>query len=95
MAKHTGVKTFELVVNVTHPLEGRLDDWPARIQDPIFAALERIAHQEQLPLAIVFSRCAEDIDVPEGAPGRYFIHVIASEVVAADERTLTPGTVVH
>lgn len=94
-AKTTGVRTFEVVVNVSIPLEGTLDDWPPLIQDGIFTALEEKAHEVQLPLLVVASRCDEDHDVPKGRPGRYYVHVIASEVVAADERTLLPGTVVR
>lgn len=92
-AKTTGIRTFEVIVDVSVPLEGTLDDWPPLIQDGIFSALEAKAHEEQLPLLIVASRCDEDHDVPKGQIGRYFLHVIASEVVAADERTLLPGTV--
>lgn len=91
---HTGIRTFEMTVSVTVPLEGRIEDWPAKIQDGIYKALEAKSHEAQLPLAIVFSRCAEDHDVAKDVPGRYYLHVIASEVVMADERTLTPGTVV-
>jgi hypothetical protein len=72
-----------------------LNDWPASIQDPIYAALERKAKQVQLPLCIVFSRCEVDPDIPEGRQGHFYVHVIASEVVIADERTLSPGTVMR
>lgn len=91
--KTTGIRTFEVDVPISAPLEGELNDWPANIQDGIYAALERIAEREQLPLAIVHSRCDVDHDVAEGAPGRYYLHVVASEVVMADERALTPGRV--
>ena len=92
-AKTTGIRTFEVVVNVSIPLAGTIDDWPASIQDGILGALEAKAQEVQLPLVVVASRCDVDHDVPKGQPGHYYVHVIASEVVAADERTLLPGTV--
>lgn len=91
--KTTAVRTFEVDVPVSAPLEGEFNDWPANIQDPIYAALGAVAEREQLPLVIVHSRCDVDHDVAEGAPGRFYLHVVASEVVMADERTLTPGRV--
>jgi len=93
--KTTSIRTFEIDVPVSAPLEGELTDWPANIQDPIYEAFELLAQKEQLPLAIVHSRCGVDHDVAEGAPGRFFLHVVASEVVMADERTLTPGRVMR
>lgn len=89
------IKTYELTVAVTHFMEGTLDDWPAVIQDGVYAALEALAYKEQIPLAIVASRCDTDPDVDKHLPGHFFIHVVASEVVVADERTLAPGTVVR
>jgi len=80
LPKHTGIRTFEMVQYVTAPLEGDMDDWPANIQDVIMAAVEAKAKEVELPLVIVMSRCAEDIDTIDPQQ-RYFIHVILSEVV--------------
>ena len=74
-------------VTITRPLLGTLNDWPANIQDTIFAAMERLSQREQIPLAVIMSRCDVDESYAEGVPGRYFLHVILSEVVVADERS--------
>lgn len=86
------IRTFELVVNVTGYLEGKLEDWPAMIQDKIYEAMERKADEVKLPLCVADSGCGYDED--EG----YFLHVILSEVIAGDERTINkdnPGPAVH
>lgn len=93
--KTTQIRTFELVVNVSGKLDVPFGDWPANIQDGIWKALEDIAHREQLPLKIVHAEYKVDHDVPEEAPGRHYLHVIASEIVMADERTLDPGRVIR
>lgn len=71
------IRTFELIVNVTGPLEGTLEDWPSHIQDRIYEAMERKAAEVQLPLAVCGSMCGYDVD--EG----HYIRVILSEIVAA------------
>lgn len=92
--KQIPIRTFEFTCSVSGPLEGELKDWPANIQDTIYLALERLSHRVQLPVCIVGARCAEDFDVEPGMPGRFFVHVMASEIIAADERKLPPGSVV-
>lgn len=72
-----GVRAFECVVTVSGRLEGEFDDWPARIQDPIFAAMERMSEQVGLPLAMVGSVCGYD-SIGE----KWFVRVILSEIVA-------------
>lgn len=72
-----GVRTFECVVNVSGRLEGEFDDWPSHIQDPIFAAMERMSQEVGLPLAMVGSVCDYD-SIGE----KWFVRVILSEVVA-------------
>lgn len=87
--KTTAIKTFEIVQDVTGFLEGTLDDWPAQMQDQVYKALERRAHKEQVPLKIVQSYC--DCDYGEAADrseDRYFVRIIASEIVVADSRYL-------
>lgn len=85
-----GIRTFEIVQYISGPLRGELADWPANVQDAVYAALERKAAEVELPLAIVASRC--DIDHDAEADGRphqkFFLHIVASEVVMADERTI-------
>lgn len=93
--KTTGIKTFELDVPVSGPLDVPFEDWPANIQDGIWAALEHLADREQLPLKIVHAKYMTDPDLPPEAPGHHYLHVIASEVVMADERTLEPGRVLR
>lgn len=81
------LRTFELFVRTTSPLEGGLDDWPANVQDKIFEALEKKAKEVMLPLAIVYSGADTDFD------GNPCAHVIASEVVAGKEDLQGPVTV--
>jgi len=79
------IRTWECVVNMTGYLEGGIKDWPSHIQDRIFAALEVLAHQVELPLAIVDSYF--DVDYGETPElDQPYIRVIASEIVAKDER---------
>lgn len=85
-----GIRTFEILQYISAPLEGELADWPANIQDAVYAALERKSKDVELPLAIVASRCDIDHDAEaEGRPHqKFFLHIVASEVVMADERTI-------
>lgn len=91
----TQIRTFELDVAISAPLDVPFDDWPANIQDGIWKAMEAIAERERLPLKIVHAAYAKDVDLHEDAPGYHYLHVIASEVVMADERTLEPGRVIR
>ena len=87
------IRTFDLIVPVSGYLEGELDDWPAVIQDGVYMALERKAHEVELPLVIIASRGGVDEDKQDHEPGRFYVRIVASEVVMADSRTLKPGTV--
>lgn len=85
--KHTGIRTFEIVQYVTGYLgEGDIDTWPAQIQDQVMAALEKKAKEVELPLAIIHSLCAVEPADDEGEPEKFYVRVVASEVVVADER---------
>lgn len=90
LISHIGLRTFEIVQYISGPLEGELADWPANIQDAVYAALEAKAKEVELPLAVVASRCDIDHDAEaEGRPTqKFFLHIVASEVVMADERTI-------
>lgn len=79
---NTGIRTFEIVQYVDAPIPGGIDDWPANIQDVVYAALEKKAQEVELPLKIVHSYCAKDID---SVNPRYiwYLHVLASEIVAS------------
>jgi hypothetical protein len=79
------IRTFEMIVNVSGPLAGELSDWPAKIQDGIYEAMERKAEEVKLPLAVVRSGCEHDVD--EG----YYLRVILSEIITADERMIKGG----
>lgn len=88
-SKISGVRLFEMVQYVTGFLEGSFDDWPGQIQDPIYAALERKADEVELPLTIVHSSCQIDYgDKQDKSEDRFYLYVVASEIVAADERTM-------
>lgn len=85
LTKSTGVKTYQMVVNVTGFLEGELSDWPANIQDKILEALEAKAQEVEHPLTVVYSACGKDWGSDDSNP-KFFLHVIASEIVVADSR---------
>lgn len=75
------IRTFEIVQYVDGGLEGDINSWPSNLQDKIYAALDTKAKEVELPLAIVASYC--DIDYgDEKGQDRYYVRVIASEVVA-------------
>lgn len=95
MVKSTGIRTFELDVSISGPLSVPFDDWPANIKDGIYAAMERLAAQVQLPLQMVYAEYKIDHDKQEDEPGRHFLHVIVSEIVIADERTLNPDSIIR
>lgn len=85
----SGIRIFEMIQNVTGYIEGELSDWPAQLQDPIYEAVERKAKEVELPLTIVYSRCHIDYgDAQDGTDDKFYIHVIASEIVVADEREI-------
>ena len=93
--KTTQIRAFELDVPVSGALDIPFDDWPANVSDGIWQALDRLAEREQLPLKIVHACYVRDPDLPEEAPGHHALHIIASEVVMADDRTLEPGRVIR
>ena len=85
-----GLKTFEMTVAISGVLDVPMEDWPANVQDKVHAAVEAVSEREQLPFAIVHARYGTDVDLPPFAPGHHYLHVIISEVVAADSRDLSP-----
>lgn len=93
--KNTGIRTFEIDVSISGPLDLPFEDWPANIQDGVLAALERKSIEEQLPLKIVWAKYMVDHDKQEDEPGRHYLHVVASEVVMADARTIDPKRIVR
>lgn len=81
------IRTFEMVPTVSGYLEGELKDWPAEIQDIVYKALEVIAARVELPLAIIYSSCEVDHgEAMDGSDDRFYVHIIASEIVVRDER---------
>lgn len=92
--KTTSIRTFELDVAITGVLDVPFDDWPANIQDGILQALEVVARREEIPLTIVYAKYHTDPDKVEGEPGYHYLHVVASEVVMADERTIDPKRII-
>lgn len=87
-------RIVETTVTVSHWLDGEFTDWPANIQDGLLIALEMKAEELQCPMTIVQAECRIDHDFAEGQPGYFYLHVIASEIVMADERTIDPENVV-
>jgi len=78
------VRTFEIAVDVTVPLEGSLGDWPAKVQDAIYEALARKSLEVELPLAITHSHCETNPGEEEGDPDVHSSIVYASEIVMMD-----------
>lgn len=70
----------DMVVNVSAPLPGRIEDWPAKIQDAIYEALMRKCVEEGRTYTIVNSRCGIDDGVP-------YLHVVAAWKRGMDEET--------
>lgn len=87
------IRTFELIVSISGPLDVPMEDWPANVQDAIMAALERISQRERLPLKIVHAEYKRDPDIEPHMPGHHYLHVVASEIVMADSRYLDPRSV--
>lgn len=90
----SGIRTFELDVSISGKLDVPFDDWPSNIQDGIMEALERLAKREELPLKIVHAQYMVDHDKAEDEPGRHYLHVVASEIVMADARTIDPARII-
>lgn len=88
-----GIRTWELDVPVSGVLDVPFDDWPANIKETILEAVDALSEREELPLAIVHAKYMTDPDLQPFAPGHHYLHVIVSEIVTADERTLAPGRV--
>lgn len=84
------IRTFELVVSIDGVLDVPMSDWPANVTDRVDEALEDLSAKLELPVAIVSGEYKVDPDIAVGAPGRHYLHVIASEVIAADERDISP-----
>lgn len=82
------IRTWECLVDISGPLEGKLPDWPSHIQDKIYEAMEAKAQEVRLPLTVVYSGCRYDDsnDQPGLKQGKYFLHIILSEIVARDMR---------
>lgn len=94
MSLGIGIKTFELILEVTGFLEGCIDDWPAKLQDAIYKALEAKSHAVELPLCLIHSRCEVDPGTEPGEKDKFYVHCLASEIVAQDIRALN-GQKVH
>lgn len=91
----TQLAVFDLVVPISGPMDVPFEDWPAALTDPICKALEVKSAEIEKPLAIVYAEYKTNVDVPMEAPGYHYVHVIASEVIVADERNLAPGRVIR
>lgn len=83
--QNPGVRTFDVTLNVTAFAGATIDDWCSELQDAVYAALEKKADEVRLPLTVVGSMCGHDPDTG------YFVHVIASELVAG----VRPGRTVN
>lgn len=68
-------RLFELKVNVSGYLPGELQDWPAYIQDRIYAAMEAAMKKYKVSnFEVMQSRCGRDV-----AEEPYYVHVVLIE----------------
>lgn len=58
--KHVRIAT--MVVNVSAVMPGTIDDWPANIQDGVYAALERLCMRKRTDFVILKSFSETDMD---------------------------------
>lgn len=75
-------RVFYMTQYVDGPLLGPFDDWPANIQDPILAAMDKLSAKHKIPLAIIGAMCDKDIDLSTKDKTWYYVHVEVSEIVA-------------
>lgn len=75
-------RVFKMTQYVDNFLEGPFDDWPASIQDPVLAAMDKLSAKLKIPLAIVLAICDKDIDLSTSAKTWYYVHIEVSEIVA-------------
>lgn len=81
-----GVRTWQIVLDADGYYEGGIDDWPAYLQDKIYAALENLSKQVELPVVIVYSGFHNNEHASDAHKEQYpyFMWVVASEVVVKD-----------
>lgn len=70
----------ECKADVTAHMEGTIENWPANIQDGIYAALARTSLGSKYEIKISYCDRNWDKDQPDGSP-QYFVHVIATAEV--------------
>lgn len=79
----SNIRVYDALFPVDGFIEGELKDWPAKVQDYILTAVERVAKTVRLPLSIVHSECRVDHGEKEdGSDDRFNLYIIVSEVVA-------------
>ena len=72
--------TWRLIVDVTAPVPGVLEDWPAHIADPILAAIEKqCTCRVGWEARVFFSGCLRNYDKAITEPGAYFLDVQVGE----------------
>lgn len=76
-------RVFKMTQYVSGFLAGGFDDWPAQIQDPVLAAMDKLSAKHKIPLAIIGAICDKDIDLSTDAKTWYYVHIEVSEIVAA------------
>lgn len=77
------IKVWDILAPVSGFLEGKLENWPAQIQDTIYKLIEAKSHELELPLAVVDSACIIDYGDDEQGD-QWVLQVVVSEVVARD-----------
>jgi hypothetical protein len=68
------VRTWDMVTEVSGPLEGELADWPSHIKEHVMAGVYVLEKKVGLPVKVTRSYCERDVD------GSFYVHVIAQYV---------------
>lgn len=69
--KDADLHVVDMVVNVSAPIPGTIEDWPAQIQDAIYEALMKKCVADGRTYTILNSRCGID-------DGVAYLHVVAA-----------------
>lgn len=81
---------YVMTRDLTGPLEGTFDDWPANVQDGMLEGLEDFERRKNAKFEVVQVVCAEDPDKLIGFPGRFYLRVELREVFPGEDKEFDP-----
>lgn len=84
-----GIRVFTAIVNTTGPAPNDFRDWPAKMQDAVYAAMEAKSQQLQIPLALT------DVEVDSTPEDGWFVRIHLSEIVVSDAERIDPNARIH